>query len=210
MESINFHLISFNALKLNDWVDLNGMEAKAQQISFLSSINKSNSIQFSTKPNFFGLCWLNWRIAVDEEEKRVCGAQFRPSIKEISFLLIMGGAAKPFKFNSFSINPSILKEWVDEKNEFDWAAAYNAHFTMFNFMNFTFVSLIPQKKNSIIKHSSIPVINYCYNIILRFLFNKAKNERNELFLKREVNGLNGLIWAGATLIHKWMDSRSWL
>ena len=92
--------------------------------------------------------------------------QFRPSIKEISFLLIMGGAAKPFKFNSFSINPSILKEWVDEKNEFDWAAAYNAHFTMFNFMNFTFVSLIPQKKNSIIKHSSIPVINYCYNIIL--------------------------------------------
>ena len=54
--------------------------------------------------------------------------------------------------------------WIAE-----WAAAYNAHFTMFNFMNFTFVSLIPQKKNSIIKHSSIPVINYCYNIF----FNSA-------------------------------------
>ena len=62
-----------------------------------------------------------------------------------------------------------------ERNKgIDWAAAYNAHFTMFNFMNFTFVSLIPQKKNSIIKHSSIPVINYCYNII----FNPSNQFKN--------------------------------
>ena len=118
----------------------------------------------------------------------------------------MAGAATPFKFNSFSINPSILKEWVDEKNEFDWAAAYNAHFTMFNFMNFTFVSLIPQKKNSIIKHSSIPVINYCYNIFSLHPFhqNNWRNEQSEkkrfIFCLSEVNGVDWLMKSG--LLHK--------
>eukprot|EP00493_Phyllostaurus_siculus_P006299 UN06360 len=70
--------------------------------------------------------------------------------------------------NSFILSPArpIRKSELREEMRVEWAAAYNAHFTMFNFMNFTFVSLIPQKKDSIIKHSSIPVINYCYNINL--------------------------------------------
>ena len=64
---------------------------------------------------------------------------------------------------------------------------------MFNFMNFTFVSLIPQKKNSIIKHSSIPVINYCYNIILiPFILHEIKIKLFLSLLKEEKVVFDGM------------------
>ena len=76
MESINFHLISFNALKLNDWVDLNGMEAKAQQppIHFINS-NQQHQI----KLNFFNLIggwWIDgeWWVAERPQLLRNCFA----------------------------------------------------------------------------------------------------------------------------------------
>ena len=106
-------------------------------------------------------------------------------------------------FISFTSSP-IRKSELREEMRVEWAAAYNAHFTMFNFMNFTFVSLIPQKKNSIIKHSSIPVINYCYNIFSLHPFhqNNWRNEQSEkksYFSLSEVNGVDWLMKSG--LLH---------
>ena len=147
-----------------EWND-NGMnnEAKQRQTAAKSSQSTSISFQFlqllkkwkemKLLARLAGCCWaaffsfLSFLLAQLKKLKRKGrGSPFRPSIQNFSSFWIMGGAAKPFNKGN-SINQLILKSWIEMNFTFvDWAAAYNAHFTMFNFMNLSLLHLHSAKE----------------------------------------------------------------
>jgi len=56
------------------------------------------------------------------------------SFTSFNFFVCLGAAMPFFSFFISSARPLGRTSWNEIKRE-DWAAAYNAHFTMFNFMN---------------------------------------------------------------------------
>ena len=60
-----FDFIQRHEIKLSEW--MKGNEVKAQQHNSFLSINSTNSTNQSTKPNFFGLCWVGgWLVLMKD------------------------------------------------------------------------------------------------------------------------------------------------
>ena len=126
-----------------------------------------------------GASLLFWLVAVRQlppitnpKSKTIAGpAFFSRALLNCSFFTIhmpLGAHCSSISIHSQSIFPLGREDWWNEWNWLSWAITLISQcliswiYHLFHF--------IPQKKNSIIKHSSIPVINYCYNIF----FNSAK------------------------------------
>ena len=138
-----------------------------------------------------GASLLFWLVAVRQlppitnpKSKTIAGpAFFSRALLNCSFFTIhmpLGAHCSSISIHSQSIFPLGREDWWNEWNWLSWAITLISQcliswiYHLFHF--------IPQKKNSIIKHSSIPVINYCYNIILLPQLKRNESKIKKIYL----------------------------